>query len=315
MLDAPPIVLCPGQGAQRVGMGKAWLDASPAAKAVFAEADDVLSDSLGKPLSELCFTGPDDRLNRTDVSQPAIYTTSVACYRALIERGDLTPDIAGTAGLSLGEYTALHLAGVFTFAQGLKLVSFRGALMQAAAEQSEGSMVALVGADDAQAETICQTALRHADASPDDVLVCANFNSPGQIVLSGSKIACERAMTAATDLGVRSTALTVAGAFHSALMQPAADGMAEALADADFQAPATPVWSNVTAEPHPPSDLELLKRRLVQQIVSPVRWSQTCQTLVSSGLLDYHELAPGTVLKGLMRRIDRNAKVTSHDEP
>ncbi len=310
------IILCPGQGAQAIGMGKAWHAASAAARSAFEEADKALGSSLGSPLSELCFTGPADRLNQTDVSQPAIYVCSIACYRGLIEKnGEMTIDAA--AGLSLGEYTALHLAGVFGFVEGLRLVAERGRLMQEAAEASRGGMVAVIGADEAQAEEICTAAAKG------QVLVCANFNAPGQIVLSGHQEACERVVGVAAEMGFKATPLTVAGAFHSPLMQPAADQMARALEKVALQKPNIPVWSNVTAKPHlvenGPDGLEQLKKRLVEQIVSPVRWSQTCQGLASGGQIGYegewHEMAPGSVLRGLFRRIDRNVKVTSHDEP
>jgi [acyl-carrier-protein] S-malonyltransferase len=302
------VVLCPGQGAQAVGMGKVWHAASAAAREVFAQADAALASSLGAPLSEICFSGSAERLNQTDVSQPAIFTCSVASYRGLVDRGGL-PSIAAAAGLSLGEYTALHLAGVFDFVAGLNLVAMRGRLMQQAAVKSKGGMIALIGPDDGQAQEICNA------AAQGEVLVCANFNAPGQIVLSGHATACQRAVHAASGMGIRATALAVAGAFHSPLMKPAADAMAEALAKASLQRPNIPVWSNVTAQPHDPADMELLKQRLVEQIVSPVRWSQTCQGLALQGCMAYVELAPGSVLRGLMRRIDRQAKVNNHDEP
>lgn len=312
-------------------MGRAWHDASPAARAVFAEADAVLAASLGARLSELCFDGPAERLNQTDVSQPAIYTVSVACFAALRERG-VIDEIGDAAGLSLGEYTALHLAGAFAFADGLRLVAERGRLMQEAAEASQGGMVALMGADEAGAQSVCDRTLAGPGAAPGGgVLVCANFNAPGQIVLSGHASACDRAVTVAGELGFRATKLTVAGAFHSPLMQPAADRMAEHLAKVAMSplgrarpgigAPgdAVRVWSNVSGEPHVANATELLKRRLVEQIVRPVRWAQSCAHLLSGGdpsvKRPCHELAPGTVLKGLMRRIDRSCEVTNHDKP
>lgn len=328
------IILCPGQGAQTVGMGKAWFEKSPAARGVFEEADGVFGSTLGAALSHICFNGPAERLNQTDVSQPAIYACSVASWRGLLERNGEMPMLA-TAGLSLGEYTALHLAGVFDFANGLKLVVERGRLMQEAAVASKGGMVALIGGDDAQAQAICDKAV--ATGSPGEVLVCANFNAPGQIVLSGSAEACQRALAVAGDMGLKATPLTVAGAFHSPLMQPAADRMAAVLQETAFSRPTTQVWSNVTAAPHevgtdqtankagkggsPQGEasgvggLELLKHRLVEQIIRPVRWWQTCAALPSGDSIEYHELAPGTVLRGLMRRIDRNKKVSSHDQP
>jgi [acyl-carrier-protein] S-malonyltransferase len=307
-VSAEVAILCPGQGAQAVGMGRAWCDASPAAKHAFDEADQVLGDALGAPLSSLCFEGPGDQLNRTDVAQPALYACSVASYRAMIEREGELP-LGAAAGLSLGEYTALHLAGVFDFAEGLRLVAQRGRLMQEATEAAASGMVALVGADEEQAASVCET------AADGEVLVCANFNAPGQIVLSGHTGACARAVAAADRMGLRATALAVAGAFHSPLMQSAADGMEQALQDAAFHPPKAPVWANVTARPHDPRDVELLKLRLVEQIVNPVRWSETCRGLAGGGTMEFHELAPGAVLRGLMRRIDRKAKVISHDQP
>jgi [acyl-carrier-protein] S-malonyltransferase len=308
MASNQSVILCPGQGAQAAGMGRKWSEASAAAKAVFDEADRVLGNSLAHSLSELCFNGPAERLNQTDVSQPAIYACSVASCRGLIEQG-VFHAIHQAAGLSLGEYTALHLAGVFDFATGLQLVAKRGRLMQDAALASKGGMVALIGADEAQAQQVCD------QASQDEVLVCANFNAPGQIVLSGHATACNRAVEVASQLGLKATSLVVAGAFHSPLMQPAADQMGDVLKTVSFQNPNITVWSNVTAKPHESGNLELLKQRLVEQIVRPVQWSQSCQAMAALGQFDYHELAPGGVLRGLMRRIDRNIKVNSHDEP
>lgn len=307
------VVLCPGQGAQAVGMGRQWAEASAAARAVFEEADAVLGDRLGAPLSRICFEGPAERLDRTDASQPAIYACSVACWAGLHDAaaGDpgLVGPVAAFAGLSLGEYTALHLGGAFDFATGLRLVAERGRLMQEAAEASRGGMVALIGADEEAADAVC------AEAAGEEILVPANYNAPGQIVLSGSAGACDRAVAAAGERGLRATRLTVAGAFHSPLMQPAADRMAEVLDAAGIRGPEVPTWSNVTGEAHDPGNVELLRQRLVQQITSPVRWAQGCLLLPSGDSIGYHELAPGTVLKGLMRRIDRTRKVTSHDQP
>ena len=291
-----------------MGMGKAWHDASAAARRVFADADAILREDLGSNLSELCFGGPVDRLNQTDISQPAIYTVSVACFEGLRERGAVG-EFDAAAGLSLGEYTALFLAGAFSFEDGLRLVAERGRLMQDAAVRSQGGMVAVIGADEAQAQAVCD------QARGSDVLVCANFNAPGQIVLSGSLAACDRAVEAAAAAGLRASKLTVAGAFHSPLMQPAADAMATALEGVELGNLRVRVWSNVTAEPHVPGNPELVRQRLVEQIVRPVRWAESCAGLVAAGCLKYHELGPGTVLKGLMRRINRSCEVTNHDQP
>jgi len=308
-MSDPIVLLCPGQGAQAIGMGKAWAEHSAAARAVFDAADAFLGDSLGSPLSSICFDGPEERINQTDVSQPALYTCGVACWAAMQEASpELRPAVV--AGLSLGEYTALHLAGAMDFEVGLSLVATRGRLMQEAADAINSSMVALIGADEEQARAVC------AEAADGEVLVPANFNAPGQIVISGTTGACDRALGVAEAKGLRATRLAVAGAFHSPLMQPAADRMAEALAEAALRSPSVPVFSNVTAVEHDPNDLELLKQRLVEQIVSPVLWAQTCQALAALGSSGgYHELAPGSVLRGLMRRTDRSIKVQSHDQP
>jgi [acyl-carrier-protein] S-malonyltransferase len=310
-----PIILCPGQGAQAVGMGKAWFDGSPEARSVFEAADKQLGNRLGAPLTKLCFEGPAEALNKTDVSQPAIYTTSVACWRGLLAmRGMHTndPALAATAGLSLGEYTALHIAGAMTFEDGLELVTLRGRAMQDAAETSAGGMVALIGATDAQAEEVC------AKAKEAQVLVCANFNAPGQVVLSGHKSACERAAKVADGMGLKSSMLPVAGAFHSPLMAPAATRLEQALAKTRIQPPRCQVVSNVTALPHevsPSGGPDTIRRRLVEQLTSPVRWAQGCQWLVAHVKGDYLEMAPGRTLMGLMRRIDKTVKVTTHDTP
>lgn len=309
------ILLCPGQGAQHVGMGKAWFDASDAARKIFDAADVA----LGFELSRVCFEGPEDQLHRTDVAQAAIYTTSVACCQALCEQGALDPaSVIAAAGLSLGEFTALHLAGAFDFLTGLKLVRLRGQAMQDAATASPSGMVALVGADETQARAVCDEALNDPENKGEEVLVPANFNCPGQVVISGSQAACDRAQVVAARLGLKATALSVAGAFHSPLMQPAADRLAAALAEVEWRPPRVPVISNVTALPHDASaGMESIRQRLVDQLTSPVRWSDSMQWAVANLGADqrYVELAPGKVLMGLMRRIDRSVRVEPHPEP
>jgi [acyl-carrier-protein] S-malonyltransferase len=319
------ILLCPGQGAQRVGMGKAWFDASPEAAQTFASADQHLSEERfaktfrGRSLSDICFKGPEDEVNRTDVAQPAIFVASAACWQALVARGEDPTRIAATAGLSLGEYTALYLAGSLTFKDALTLVALRGRAMQDAAEASKGSMVALIGADDAQAQQVCDDSLKALGSG--EVLVPANYNAPGQIVLSGSVNACAKAVEVASAMGLRATALSVAGAFHSPLMQPAADRLATALEEVEIKPPKCVVVSNVTSVPHGtgPDEganvVDSIKRRLVEQLTAPVRWSQSCQWMIANVKGEMHELAPGKVLAGLMRRIDKSVKVTTHDEP
>ncbi|HYF13957.1 MAG TPA: ACP S-malonyltransferase [Phycisphaerales bacterium] len=313
-------ILCPGQGAQTPGMGKAWFDASPAARDVFERADRQLGSRLGAPLTVLCFEGPADRLNQTDVSQPAIYVTSIACWAGMLGLqgktiSDAAHDIRACAGLSLGEYTALTIAGAINFEDGLELVTLRGRAMQDAADSPAaragggGAMLALIGATDEQAEEVCRK------ARGGDVLVCANFNAPGQCVLSGHRVACERAAGEAETMGLRSTMLAVAGAFHSPLMEPAAARLGEALDKTPMRAPACTVVANVTARPYEGAGAAEIRGRLREQLTSPVRWAQSCRWMIDNASAECHELAPGKTLMGLMRRIDKSVKVTTHDEP
>jgi [acyl-carrier-protein] S-malonyltransferase len=317
----PITILCPGQGAQFVGMGKAWFDASTEARAVFEQADAALGDRLGAPISRLCFEGPAEVLNRTDVSQPAIYTTSVACWRGLLAlwgSTDADVPLMAAAGLSLGEYTALHIARAVTFLDGLELVALRGRAMQEAAESVPSGMLALIGADEAQAAAVVD------EAREGGVLVAANFNAPGQVVLSGDRDAIERAVAVASKMGLRAAPLPVAGAFHSPLMAPAARKLEQALTRAEIRELRCPVVSNVSARPHAgveqtrtmSGEGASVRRLLVEQLTSPVRWAESCRWLLESGRgMNLHELAPGSTLAGLMRRIDRSTKVTSHDQP
>lgn len=296
-------ILCPGQGAQAVGMGRDFLEKFPEARSVYEQGNDV----LGVDLARICFEGPEERLNQTDVAQPAIYVTSLASHAAAHASAAAADqlearNIAGYAGLSLGEYTALHLAGVFDFATGLRLVQARGRYMQEAAISVPSGMVSLMGADEQQVRILCE------QAAKGEVLVPANFNCPGQIVVSGALPACQRLQQVAGEQGFRAVPLKVAGAFHSALMQPAADRLAEDIAGLDFKPPQKPVFSNVTAEPH--GDAESIKRLLIRQITQPVLWSQTMQKLVQQGG-SFIELAPGRVLAGLLKKVDRRAPITS----
>ena len=303
----PQILLCPGQGAQHVGMGKAWADKFKVAADTFAQADEA----LGYSISKLAFEGPEEELNKTDKAQVAIYVTSVACYRALKEQGKIG-NIVATAGLSLGEFTALHLAGAFNFLNGLALVKLRGEAMQAAAEATPSGMVALIGADEQQAIELCKKSL--VGGSEGEVMVPANLNCPGQIVVSGSQGACERSLKVAEEMGLRATALKVAGAFHSPIMQPAAEKLAAALNKIEWDGLRCPVLSNVTAVTHE-GDIKSIKQRLVEQLTSPVRWSSSMQYAISNLPGQFVELAPGKVLMGLMRRIDKATKVENHAEP
>lgn len=296
--------LFPGQGAQHVGMGKDVYDSVSAAPEYFDRAEKATNLELKK----LCFEGPEEQLNRTDISQPAIFTVSVAMLaslrEALGEENYLNIQPTHTAGLSLGEYTALYAAGAMDFETGVKLVAKRGQLMQNAATRTESGMVSVIGLDEEKCLELCEK------ASQGEVLSCANFNCPGQIVLSGQKAACERAAEMASDLGARmAVPLKVAGAFHSELMQPAADEFATVLDEVDFKDPQLHVIANNDATEY--RNAGEIKQRLLEQLTSPVRWEQSVKALIDDGVEKYFEIGPGKVLAGLMRRIQRRADFTS----
>lgn len=293
-------VLFAGQGAQSVGMGRDVAEMSPAAAAVFDRANEV----LGFDLRAMCFEGPAQALERTDVQQPAILTTSAAIWQAVQERGLLNETApAAMAGLSLGEYTALFAAGAVSFEDALRLVRRRGELMQAAATAVPGGMVSAMGLDPQQVETICD------QASDQGVIRPANFNSPGQIVLSGTRAACEKAARLIEDAGGRALPLKVAGAFHSPLMKPAADGLAEMLAVTPFRAPTVPVMANVNCQYH--ADAATIRRWLTDQLTQPVRWQASMEKLLAEGVERFVEIGPGRVLTGLLRKISRKTPVAN----
>jgi [acyl-carrier-protein] S-malonyltransferase len=218
-----------------------------------------------------------------------------------VEKGAAVSQFAGAAGLSLGEYTALHIAGSLSFEDGVRLVRRRGQLMQEAADAHPSGMVSLVGADEDAAQRLCE---RAADGQ---VLTPANFNCPGQIVISGAKDACGRALELASEFGCRAVPLKVAGAFHSPLMASAAAGLAEALSSVKILPPRVAVWSNVTAEPH--GAPESIRQALEQQLTHPVRWQRSMERMIADGFSRFAEVGSGRVLKGLMRKIDREAAV------
>lgn len=290
----------PGQGAQLIGMGRDVAERYPAAAATFAEADEV----LGHGLSKLCFEGPAERLEETNIQQPAIFVTSVAMYRAGLAAGcfDETT-FAAMGGLSLGEYTALHLAGALPFADALRLVARRGQLMQAAAEAAAGGMVSLLGLDEERALALCERVAAQGCVRP------ANFNCPGQIVISGDRAACEAAAKLADEFGCRAVPLKVAGAFHSAHMQPAADGLRPALDASAFTTPRIPVISNVDAEYH--RDPATTRETLYRQVINPVRWQACVARLIADGCGEFWEIGPNRHLTGMMRKIDRAAKAVN----
>ena len=287
--------LFPGQGAQTVGMGKDLYDAVPAAKAIFDEADQA----LGFPLSQLCFEGPMETLTQTINTQPAILTASVAAYEAArdaLQAKGLTP--AYTAGHSLGEYSALVAAGSMTFTDAVKLVRERGRLMQAAGDEREGAMAAVMGMPEDQLQAICE-------ANGVDM---ANLNSAEQIVISGSKEGIEAAQKAAEEGGARRVVpLTVSAAFHSSLMDPAVPGMRTALESASISAPTYPVIGNVTAQPLETADE--ITDELARQIRSSVQWFRTVEYLRDNGVTMFVEIGPGKVLTGLVKRTFAEAEV------
>lgn len=289
--------LFPGQGAQTVGMGQQWAEHLPAARALYDRAAEV----LGYDLAEVCFRGPAERLDTTECSQPALYVTSLAALEQMRAKAPGVVDqCAAAAGLSLGEYTALAFAGALEFEDGLRLVHQRGTAMQAASDAVASGMVSILGLSREQTETLCREARRQ------DTLEVANLLCPGNIVVSGTKAACQRVAELAVEAGaMRAIPLAVAGAFHTSIMQPAVDRLAAALADTRFRAPRVPVVSNVDALPH--DDPEQIRDLLVRQVVSPVLWEDSMRYLVGEGCGHFFEIGPGRVLRGLLKRIDRKA--------
>ena len=295
--------LYPGQGAQAVGMGKDLCEASTGAAEIFDRAETATDLELKK----LCFEGPEDELARTDIAQPAIFTVSAAvqaCMNELLSDEQLRaiePTI--TAGLSLGEYTALYAAGAMDFEAGVKLVAERGRLMQEAATATPSAMVCVLGLDADKAQELCQS------AADGQILTCANFNCPGQVVLSGQVEACKRVEETAKDFGASGAIpLKVAGAFHSKIMEPAAEKFATTLGEVQFAEPKIPVLSNVDAKPY--TSASQITEKLLAQLVGPTRWQESMEYLLADGVKIYYEIGPSRVLAGLMRRINRKTKVT-----
>lgn len=269
-------------------MGKDLAQNFELARRRYAEAADV----LGFDLAEICFEGPEIELRQTRVTQPALYVHSCIVAELMAERG-IVPDAA--AGHSLGEYSALCAAGVFSFADGLRLVKARADAMQFAGETQHGTMAAIVGMDDDAVRALCQ------EVSAVGVVVPANYNSPGQLVISGSVEAVRKAVEIAKPKGAKlAKELPVSGAFHSPLMQPAADSLKKALASAQFNAPRIPVISNVTAKPH--NNVDSIRNLLADQLLSPVRWTETLLELAALGTEAWYEVGSGSVLSGLLKR-------------
>jgi [acyl-carrier-protein] S-malonyltransferase len=294
--------LFPGQGAQTVGMGRALYEEQPAARALFDRANEV----LGFDLKALCFEGPEAALNATDVSQPALFVASLAALEDLkAQQPDLVASCEGAAGLSLGEYTALCFAGALDFETGLKLVRRRGEAMQAASDATPSGMMSVLGLDEAQIDELCRR------VSAFGRIWKANMLCPANIAISGDQPALAHVEAIATELGaMKAVPLAVAGAFHTPLMKPADDQLAEALAQADIQPTRIPVYSNVTAQPHPPVPDEI-RRALAIQVTHGVRWEESTRRMLADGFDTFYEIGPGRVLTGLLKRVDRKTPCTS----
>ena len=300
MPQPPTALLFPGQGAQHVGMAAALCEAVPAARALFDQAAGV----LGFDLLDICTRGPADALNATDVSQPAIYVASLAALEQLKATDPAVLDtVTATAGLSLGEYTALTFAGSLSFADGLRVVQARGRAMQAAADATPSGMVSLIGPTADEVEVLV------AECRGGGVLRVANLLCPGNTVVSGAAPAIDAVVTLAESRGLRAVRLTVAGAFHTELMRPADEALAAALATVTLGPARVPVWSNVDARPH--ADPAEIGPLLVRQVVAPVLWEETVRGLLAAGVTRFVEVGPGRVLAGLVKRVNRKAEVVN----
>jgi [acyl-carrier-protein] S-malonyltransferase len=284
----------PGQGAQFVGMGKDLYDNSPLAKELFEKANQI----LGFRITDLMFAGTDEDLKQTKVTQPAIFLHSVILAKVL--GNEFKPDMV--AGHSLGEFSALVAAGALSFEDGLRLVSARAMAMQKACELQPSTMAAVLGLDDSKVEEIC--------AGIDEVVVAANYNCPGQLVISGSvkgiDIACEKLKEAGAK---RALKLAVSGAFHSPLMEPARQELEAAISSTPFNKPVCPIYQNVTAKPT--TNPEEIKKNLVAQLTAPVRWTQTVQNMIADGATEFVELGPGNVLQGLIKKVNKDIAAES----
>ncbi len=282
----------PGQGAQFVGMGKDLYENSEMAKELFEKANDI----LGFRITDLMFDGTVEDLKQTKVTQPAIFLHSVLLAKTL--GNDFNPEMV--AGHSLGEFSALVAADAMTFEDGLKLVSQRAIAMQKACEAEPSTMAAIVGLEDSVVEEVCE--------SIDDVVVAANYNCPGQLVISGSFAGIDKACEALTEKGAkRALKLPVSGAFHSPLMEPARTELAAAIEATEIKSPVCPVYQNVSATPF--TDAASIKENLVAQLTAPVKWTHTVQNMIADGATSFTEVGPGKVLQGLVKKVDRKMEV------
>jgi [acyl-carrier-protein] S-malonyltransferase len=290
-MTTPTVIVFPGQGAQAVGMGRDVAEAYPECGARLRAAGEV----LGRDLARICFEGPLEALTRSDNCQPAIFAVSVAFYMALLREAPGTAFVAA-AGLSLGEWSALHAAGALSFEDGVRILDARGRFMQEACERQPGAMVSVIGLSIERVGEIAAAA----------GVEIANLNADDQTVLSGHREGIERAEKAANEAGAKRTVvLNVAGAFHSSLMAPAAARLSEMLVGIPFRAPSFPVVSNVSGRPH--GGPEDIRRDMVRQITSPVQWVSTVRWLREAGVRQYVECGPGRVLSGLIKRVDKDA--------
>lgn len=282
----------PGQGSQAVGMGKDIYDNVPEAKELFEKANEI----LGFRITDIMFAGTPDELKQTKVTQPAVFLHSVILAKAL----GVKPD--AVAGHSLGEFSALVVAGALSFEDGLKLVSKRAMAMQQCCEQQPGGMAAVLGLDDKSIEEVC--------ASVEGCVVAANYNCPGQLVISGADEAVDQACVKLKEAGARrALRLPVGGAFHSPLMEPARQELEAAIAEAEFMTPMCPVYQNVDAEPY--TDAETIKKNLIAQLTAPVRWTQIVEKMIADGVSEFTEVGPGNVLQGLVSKVSRDVAVES----
>lgn len=282
----------PGQGAQYTGMGKDLYDNHVEVREMMERANEI----LGFRLTDIMFEGTAEELKQTKVTQPAVFLHSVAMAKAL----EAKPD--AVAGHSLGEFSALVVSGALAFEDGLRLVSKRAQAMQACCEAVEGGMAAILALSDEQVEQIC--------AETEGVVVAANYNCPGQLVISGEKAAVEAACVKAKEAGARrALPLPVGGAFHSPLMEPAREELEKAIAEAPFRTPSCPIYQNVDAMPH--TDPEEIKQNLIAQLTAPVRWTQIVQQMLADGVEQVTELGPGTVLQGLVKKVSAELPVES----
>lgn len=292
LYDMKHAYVFPGQGSQAVGMGKDIYENNAEAKTMFEQANEI----LGFRITDIMFAGTPEELKQTKVTQPAVFLHSVVLAKAL----GIKPD--AVAGHSLGEFSALVAAGALSFEDGLKLVSKRAMAMQKCCEQQPGGMAAVLGLDDKSVEEVC--------ASIDGVVVGANYNCPGQLVISGSEEAVDAACVKLKEAGARrALRLPVGGAFHSPLMEPARQELEAAIAEANFMTPVCPVYQNVDAQPY--TDAESIKKNLIAQLTAPVRWTQIVEKMVEDGVTEFTEVGPGTVLQGLVTKVSKEVKAES----